>query len=593
RNMDANASPKSGKVPFDSLTLRAVVWELQSRLVGGQVQEVRQPDPTEIWLSIRHRGESHYLTLSADARFARVHLMHATRKNAPTPPTFCMALRKYLEGGHVLSVRQRDFDRIFEMQVGFTTDAGSPATVTLIAELMGKHSNLILLDAEGRIIDAAKRISLRVNRVRQTLPSLPYQLPPQTPGQHDPFAPNALEPLLAELPEGSILRPDELAERLMALYSGMSPFLARELSRNRAQQAAPLQEAWERIIGAASRNEYAPMEISFANGRLAAYPFPTVQAPIESQKAIPDLNAALDKVYQQESAWAEFEAATGDLRSRLERETKHLEKQKLSVERTLQEAHRAEEYKQAGELLLGNLWQIETGMTSVTVQDYYSAEQGERTIALDAKLTPQENAKAYFRRYRKARDGQERALERGIEIEAKLERLAEVKARFAELQERGVEATLDIRELQGRLLTEGLLREQEKEREEERQSGGPDFAGHKISRVTTPEGYEIFIGETATANDYLTTRLSASNDIWLHVRAAPSAHVIIRTHGKPDAVPRSVLEQAALLCARHSNQKHSSLVPVDYTLKKYVRKPRGAAPGSVLIQQEKTLHVTP
>src|ERR1041385_4917456 len=165
------SSQKSVKVPFDSLTLRAVVAELRTRLVGGQVQEIRQPEPTEIWMAIRNQGKNYRLTLSADARFARVHLTHAARKNAPTPPTFCMALRKYLEGGQVLSVAQRDFDRVFEMQVGHLDATGTQETYTLIAEFMGKHSNLILLQPDGLIIDAAKRIPSRINRVRQTLPS--------------------------------------------------------------------------------------------------------------------------------------------------------------------------------------------------------------------------------------------------------------------------------------------------------------------------------------------------------------------------------------------------------------------------------------
>ena len=152
----------------------------------------------------------------------------------------------------------------------------------------------------------------------------------------------------------------------------------------------------------------------------------------------------------------------------------------------------------------------------------------------------------------------------------------------------------EVRHLRAELLAEGLLRETGEERDE-RDAGhaGPDFQGHKIRRFTTPEGYEIYFGETATANDFLTTRLAAPDDIWLHVRAATGSHVVIRAKGHPKSVPRSVLEQAALLCARHSAQKHSSLVAVDYTLRKYVRKPRGAAPGLVQIQQEKTLHVTP
>ncbi|HZP82599.1 MAG TPA: NFACT RNA binding domain-containing protein [Chthonomonadaceae bacterium] len=585
-------SAKAIKIPFDSLTLRAVVSALRRQLVGGQIQDVRQPAPTELRLGIRSQSRNFLLALSDDARFARVHLTATRLPNAPTPPTFCMTLRKHIEGGVIKTIRQRAFDRIFEMEVETRQD-DARVTVTLIAELMGKHSNLVLVNAAGTILDSAKRITHRVNRLRETLPGLPYLPPPEQTEKADPFAPNAvaLTPLSSETaPE---IVPDALAALLTETYAGMSPFLASELAARAMANAdwqAGLRQAWEEIFGATEREEFAPVAVRDAAGHpLGAYPFPLKQWPAEWQTPAADLNAALDEAYTALIKRADFEAVAGELRGKIGRERKRLERQQQSVERALAEADRAEQLKQAGELLLANLWRVQPGDTAVTVQDYYDPALADRVIALDPKLSAQENADAYFRRYRKARDGQETALEHGVKIEAALQQLQDAETRLA-----GLQTAEAVRSLRAEMMAGGLLRERAEETEESGTGrGGPDFQGHKIRRVTTPEGYEIYYGETATANDFLTTRLAAPNDFWLHVRAATSAHVILRTHGKPADVPRSVLEQAARIAARHSSQKHSSLVAVDYTLKKYVRKPRGAAPGSADYAQETTLEVTP
>ncbi|HLV80926.1 MAG TPA: NFACT family protein, partial [Chthonomonadaceae bacterium] len=457
------------------------------------------------------------------------------------------------------------FDRILEIHIESRSD-NAIVTACLIAELMGKHSNLILLAPDGVIVDAAKRIPRRINRVREVLPGLPY-LPPPAPAP---------------------------AERIPAPHAGISPFLARELEA-RAEMAATegeleagLQRAWEEVFGAAAQERYAPVLVRDMDGRLlGAYPFPLVQFPAEAQERVPEINGALDAAFTEIVARAEVEADRGQLRGRIQREQARRERQRQSAERTLEESERAEAHKQAGDLLLANLWRVQPGDSRVTVQDYYDPALPERALALDPKLTAQENAEAYFRRYRKARDGTARAAERREEALAALEALQQAQALLE-----AADTQKALQALQAELLESGTLRAPE-EAEEAASSAGPDFQGHKIRRYQTPEGYDIYVGETATANDYLTTRVAAPNDLWLHVRAAASAHVVIRTQGRPEAVPQAVVERAALLCARHSSQKHSSLVPVDVTLRKYVRKPRGAAPGSVLVQREKTLHVTP
>lgn len=584
------------KIPFDSLTLRAVAAELREDLLGGQIQDIRQPLPSELRLGIRSKGKNWLLALSDDARFARVHLTLHKQPNAPTPPSFCMALRKHCEGAILRDIRQRGFDRVLELEIESKTEEGGSATVTLIAELMGKHSNLILVNAAGVILDAAKRISRRVSRFREVLPGIPYQPPPEQSSRLDPFDPKTVPILLQKMQQRAASNVEGRAEWLMDQTAGLSPFLALEIAYRIFEGSSEipdrLPQVWQEIFGAASRNEYKPVVIMASDKAAGAYPFPTVQFPVSAQKSVPFLNFALDDAYSQAVEQAGKNALLTELRGQIQREEKRLTRQKEIAERGVQDAERAEEFKQIGELILANVWRIEPGAKRIVVQDYFDPEFPDRILTLDPKLSPQENADVYFRRYRKYRDGQETSVKRKQEADALLETLNIAKLQVKQWETAVTVMQEQIMRLREELKSKGLLQTRAGDNDEETKTG-PDLQGHKIRRYTTPEGFEIYLGETATANDYLTTRLAASNDIWLHVRASTSAHVVIRTRGKPEAVPKSVIQRAALLCAKHSSQKHSTLVPVDSTLKKHVRKPRGAAPGSADYHHETTLHVNP
>ncbi len=590
--------PKPVRVPFDSLTLRAVVQELASSLIGGQVQEIRQPTTTELLLSIRSQGQNYTLLLSADAQFARVHLTTERKPNAPTPSSFCTALRRHLQNGRILGIRQRDFDRIFELEVESHTEEDKLVRFTMIAELMGKHSNLILVNSEGKVIEAAKRISHRINRFRETLPGKPYLPPPAQTGRISPFLPaSELLPLLDDL-AAETGTAEAFRTLLLTRFEGFSPFLADEILfrlNHHSQEPYPitaLLDTLEKTLSRAARNLYDPVKIPLERGTKTryAYALPPLHLATALQSCS-DLNAALDEAYGTLTMLDSMASTTADQLRRMERMQRRLEKKKMDAERTLAEAARAGELQQQGELLLAHLWKMETGAKEVTVQDFYSPDQSERTLLLNPKLTPQENAQSYFRRAQKARDGQERAATTLATVEELLKRNLALHVEIQQSPSETAALAQAITHFQKRLQAEGILPADEDEAGT--QSSGPDFKGHKIRRFLTPEGVEIYWGETATANDFLTTRVAGANDLWLHVRSSTGSHVVIRTQGKPEKVPQAVLYRAARIAALHSAQKHSSLVPVDYTLKKYVRKPRGAEPGSVEIQREKTLHVNP
>ena len=577
------------KIPYDSLTLRAVVAELRDRLQDGHLQEIRQPDYTDIYLMIRASGQNQILCLSNDARFARVHLTQSKPANTPTPLAFCQNLRKNLIGGRINDVRQIGFDRILEIEINALDENGDKTTLRLIAEMMGKHSNLVLVNRDGLILDAARRISHKVNRFRETQPGLPYVAPPIQENRTDPFAHNALQ----ALDDSVYTRTQrELEKALAATFDGMSPFLTQELSARAFRSdhiKVNLHAAWIEIFTNAKHHEYAPVAVTYHTEIHGAYPFPLLTVPAAQQKPAANLNLALDAAFKNTRAQADFDAQAGDLRARLERALRRVEKQRESLERAQEESANAEVFKQTGELILANVWQIPPNADRVTVQDYFDPTLPNRTLELDPTLTAQENAEAAFKRYRRAKSGENPVQEQSDALEIIEKSLRDAQAQLVRWETSGLQTGSDVRAWRDELMQTGILKADDGEGD----NPLPDFEGNRIKRYLTPEGYTIYLGENATSNDYLTRRIAAPNDLWLHVRADTSAHVVIVTRGKPDLVPRSVLMRAASLCALNSSQKHAALVSVDYTLKKYVRKPRGAAPGSVNYEREKTLDIAP
>ena len=566
------------KIPFDSLTLMAVAHEIGRSIVGGHIQRVTQPQSMELALGIRTQGANHALLFSAETAFARAHLTAIKRANPPEPPAFCMMCRKHLEGGVVTSVDQREFDRILDVRV---ETAGRP--VTLVAELMGKHSNLILVSESGMVLDAMKRISRKQNRFRETLPGMPYIPPPPPAGKSSPF--EAVEEDLAELESLGLGDAEALAARIAGRFTGISPFLAVELAL-RARQTS-IREAWGEIFGAAADRRWMPVLVRGDDNRpVGAYPFPTVQAPAEHQNERDSINTALDHYYGSALPRAELDSALHALTTAIERALRARETKRESLMRSLQEVGRADEYRKTGEILLANLHRIEPSAESVSLEDYYETDATVRTIPLDVTKSAKENAEAYFRRYRKSRDAADhhREMLKQTEIDIAALRMS------ADSIHDAIELK-DVAAIRNELSSVGLLRDESARATQDRKRDV--FQGKKIRAIMTPEGWEILIGENSEANDFLTTRIAGPNDLWFHVRSTTSAHVVIRTRNDPARVPQSVIKRAAVMAARHSSAKHSATVPVDYMLKKHVRRPRGAASGTVLYKNEKTIHVSP
>lgn len=564
---------------YDGFLLSAILAELRQTLLRGRVQKIRQTCDTDIMLEVRGVGHTHALFISVDARFPRIYLTAGPPKSLPEPPNFCMLMRKYASGAFVTSVEQVGMDRIAHIGL----DSSEYGRLTLIVEIMGKHSNLILTNSQGRILGAAKHVGSSISRYRQVLPGRDYIPPPGEPKLDiRALDRHSFEQLWSvSFPEP----PDKAAMQrwLMDKFSGFGTFLANEITQRTDAESERVGRELMVISEMVRDAAYEPVLITDANGAgLMVYPMPSVQYPASVQHSRVNVNEAIDTLFRSlvsRSAIDEERAQTLTAIRRAAASRKQLLK---SIIKTIEESRRADRYKQIGEIILGSLHLFEKGARSVSLPNFFDPDMNEIEIALDEKLEPQANAERYFKRYRKARDAASTAESRRSQVEAELTELQSA------LEDAESAKTVDsLRSLRSMLTSSGMLRQ-----EVVREKQEAEFGGHRIRRVYA-DNYEILYGESSTANDYLTQRVARPNDVWLHARQITGSHVVVRMAGKKEGAPRPVLMQAAKLAAKNCDARHSSLVPVDYTLRKFVNKPRGSAPGFVTYRNEKTIDINP
>ncbi len=570
---------------YDGFTLAAVIAELQHRLVGGKVQKIRQHNDTDITMEIRGPGHTYMLFFSVDAKFSRVYLTASLDAVPQEPPNFCMLMRKHVQGAYLTGIEQVGMDRVMKLNFAYPDHT----RLTLILELMGKHSNLILTDSTNKILGAAKHVGSTISRYRQVLPGRDYVIPPGEP---------KIDPRVLKLSVfnrvwpsdfGDNSDPENVCRWIMSTFSGIGPFLADEIvARAQADGVVPRESVQEELLqlGEMVREcQFVPVLITDERGKsLVVYPMPCVQFPADRQHPRASINEALDILFRTVVTRDLIESERTQTLTAIRRALTARKQVIKSIERTIAESKNADRYRQTGELLLANLQAFETGTKSATLVNYFDPELAETTIELDEKLTPQQNAERYFKRFQKARDAASMASQRKANVARELD-LLEKASKDAE-DARTIDALKYLR----KSLTEQDLLRQEVVQSEKQES---EFGGERVRRYITPEGWEILYGESAKANDYLTQRVAKPNDIWLHARQTTGAHVVIRTAGHSGEVPRPVLLKASKIAAQNSFAKHSSLVPIDYTFKKFVRKPRGSAPGLVTYRNEKTIDINP
>lgn len=527
------------RIPYDALTLAAVVHELQD-FVDGKIQRVTQPDSNTLTLNIYARGKEASLLLSCHPQFARAHFVTRRYPNPTQPPAFCATVRARADGGRLISASQRGFDRVLHLVI-----AHELGEHTIIAELMGKHSNLMLLDESERVISAAKWVR-KEQSSRPIQAGIKYSPPPFPP-----------RPSVLTSEPGDDLRQ----------FEGASPFLIAMAEADPGFLA--------HAAGALKTGGFSPV-ISHGFG---AYPF---SVAVLGFPELPrsSISVALEQHFDQAIPAAEADALRANLVSQLERVLLARDVALGDLRQAEEAGGRAGEWQRLGELILAYGSHLSEGASVLTAFDYDGTE---RVITLDPELDFKENANAFFDRAKKAkgrmglvRDQIGRLAQERVDISALLHRV-QSETRLSGLR--------DLHEEAGKhrwLHSQPVPTKNKEDR---------PYEGNKIRELLAPGGWKVLFGENSEANDYLTLRVAKPNDYWLHIRGSTSAHVVVVTQNHPEKVSKEALEFAAKIAVQHSPSKHAGFVPVDYTLKKYVRKPRGAQKGTALYTHEKTIHI--
>ncbi len=576
---------------LDGIVLNSVVYELHRQLVGGRIDKVFQPDRQTIILLIRVPGKNLQLLINGDPQQARMHLTDLAPENPAAPPAFCMLLRKYLEGGRIAAIAQQGLDRTVHLSVENWSEEGGVTARTLVVEIMGRHSNVILLDNQLLMLDALHRIPGSLNRHRELLPGRRYVAPPFQ-AKDNPFT-ACRERVLSALVTADAQQ--KIAHLLVQSFMGLGPGTAREIiaraglppettarSLNPAQQER-LAAVFLQFMSCLQQHHYQPTVIfpPHGGGVIDFACYDLLQYPDTEHRHYPSMAQAMDVFFRAER----IRSIPGKdaLRKLLRNESQRAER-KLQLQRSeLATARQAAELKLLGDLLTANIGLIRKGQREITVQNYYDPAQQEITISLDPKLSPVENAQHYYHRYAKAKRSIDILEQQIAETDREIEYLETVLLQLEDALSKS-----DLQEIRFELTEQSYLPPPAPTGKPQKRAAAPAV---KPLRFTAPDGSEIYVGKNNKQNDYVTFKLARNQDIWLHTKDIPGSHVILRMQtGEPS---QAALEMAAKLAAYFSKSRFSSQVPVDYTLRKHVHKPSGAKPGFVIYEQQHTLYVTP
>lgn len=557
--------------------------------VGARVDKIAQPSREELILHLRWRGDGGKLLLNTGAAGARVHFTKASPENPATPPMFCMLLRKHLSGAKLTAVCQIGLDRILHLEFETRNELGDLVTVLLAVEIMGRHSNIVLVGADGRILDAMRRVDLATSSVRQILPGMRYELPP---GQ-DKLNPleEAVTPdiIIARLRTG---RDVALSKALLEALQGLSPLVCREISHRAVgggdytvgelqnHQIKGLRGTLEWLLQVVRTGESTPMMLLEHAGRPKEFCFlPVTQyGDALNVREYPDCCALLDAFYTERDLTERMRQRSGDLLSLLANTQGRISRRLAAQRQELLDCERRDELKMKGDLISANLYSLQKGERMARLVDFYDEAQPEVEIPLDVMLTPVQNAQHYYALYRKADTAEKKLTELVAQGEKELEYIDSV---FDALTRASTEAELEA--IRRELAESGYLRRRDGKKQKEQ----------KLAplRYLSDDGFTILVGRNNVQNDRLTLKDSHSRDIWLHTQKIPGSHTVIVTEGR-DA-PKSTIEQACILAAYNSRARESAKVPVDFALVKHVKKPSGAKPGMVTYDHYETVIVDP
>ena len=570
-------------MPLDAITLRAAVEELRPTLLNLRIDKVQQPARDQVILLLRG---SRRLLLNAGANAPRLQLTELARDNPAEPPMFCMLLRKHLVGARVADITQPGLERLVRLELDVTDEFGRPGRRTLVLEAMGRRSNLILLDGEGRIIDCMRRVDAEMSAARQVLPGLFYE-PPASTGRL-PFLEETEAGFTEKLAQAN---PEVQLDRfLLDTYFGISPLLAREaafracgetdgrLCGLNAGDRARFRDAFFVFANAVKENRFTPILLKRDGVPFEFSVLPVLQYGAAAEtEGFDSVSALLDSFYEAREKQERVRQRGADL-IRTATTARDRVRRKLALqEKDYAATQERDALRLSGELITANLYRMERGQSRLVCQNYYDENLPEVTIPLDPLLTPQQNAAKYYKRYTKARTAEKYLRE---QMELARRDLSYLESILQEIAQ--AESEQDFLDIRNEMRDAGFIRKQGK-KTPQRPSKPWEFQ--------TTGGFRVLVGRNNRQNDRLTLKDADYRDLWFHVQKLHGSHVILCTGGREPG--DQDITEAAMLAAYYSQGKDSGNVPVDCTQVKNVKKPAGARPGMVIYTTFRTVNVTP
>ena len=574
---------------LDGAFLSCLREELTAGLPDARVDKIHQPSREELIIALRTRSGNKKLYLSARANSPRVHFTDIPLENPAAPPLFCMLLRKRITGGRLIAIRQPGLERALYFDLDCVDDLGDIVRLTLAVEIMGRHSNIILIDGSGMVVDSIKRVDMEMSSVRPVLPGLPYSPPPAAAGRLDLSAVSPAD-FLGAMEQG----PDyPMSKALLNTAHGLSPLICREAahlaSRGRDPRISEMTgEDRERLLFYLSRVKSAvetgenrkPYLLLHLDGSPLDFSFmPITQYGLDALgREMESFSALLDAFYAQRDAGERMKQRAHDILRVLTNLSDRTSRKLGHQREELTRSGDRETLRIYGDLINANLHAIPRGASSAQLIDYYDPDCGTITVPLDPSLSAAQNAQKYYKDYRKAQTAEQilqRQIAQGEEELRYFDTVFDALSRSATWRELG--------ELREELAAGGYLRLQ-RGRQKPPAPLGP-------IRFRSEDGFAILVGRNNVQNDRLTLKTARGGDIWFHTKNIPGSHVLVITEGQKP--PDRTLEQAAILAALHSKAAGSVQVPVDYTEARNVRKPAGAKPGMVIYDSNRTAYVNP
>ena len=570
---------------FDGIMVGCIAKELEEKLAGGRIDKIYMPDRDSVIIAVRSLGQNFRLFLSSNPSMPRISLTDSSREYPLNPPMFCMLLRKHLTGGRLISVKQPGAERICEFEIESRNELGDLTSKRLIVELMGRHSNIILVSPEGTIIDCTRTVDASVSSVRMVMPGLEYISPPP----QDKISPYNVDGETVKKMILSCPKDKKIDGFILENFAGLSPILAREavfrvtgnteifVGELTEEILIKIADELTEIFELIKKDKFSPGFVLNESGQ--PFDFSAIEIKQFDFASVDSISSALENFYIDRELKGRMSQKSGDIMKIVINLIERYSRKAAILKEDIKKAENKDKYRFYGDIITANIYKIKTGDRSLTTENFYSENLEEIIVPLDVDLSPSENAQKYFSRYNKLKNTLVFAAEQLEKTMADIEYLKSV-----QMSLENCETMKELSEIKSELVSEGYIKRGKNLLRQKEKPSNPD-------KFISSDGFEILVGKNNKQNDYLTLKLASGKDIWFHTKKIPGSHTVIITGGKK--VPDSTMTEAAMLAAYYSKARSSSQVAVDYTIIKNVKKPAGAKAGMVIYVDYKTAYVTP